>query len=1290
MVYPGSLHNHTEYSNIRLRDCIIKHEDLIDYAIELGHEVVAITDHECISNAIKVEKYYKKIKQKNPNFKVILGNEIYLVRDGLTADNYNKEEDRYYHFILLAKDAIGHQQIREISTKAWMRSYFSRRMRRVPTYYQDLIDIIGKNPGHVIGSTACLGGFIPTKLLQYRKMQDKQLLENIKNWLLTMYKLFNNNFYLELQPSKNDEQIYVNRQLINLSKELSIKYIITTDSHYLKKEDASIHKAYLNSQDGDREVDAFYATTYMMSTEELESYLDLTKEELETAYQTILDIKNSCEDYSLLKPLKIPELIWKVHPYKEELKDKYTKLIPYLIKFYESSYKGDNVLACAIVNKLDSDKRLQNQKTYNAVEECLRMTWISSEVNKAHWSAYYLNLQNIIDTCWEAGSLVGPGRGSGVGFILLYLLDITQINPLWETVQTFPWRFLNPSRVSVLDVDFDIEGGRRSQVLNKFREIYGEDRVANVITFGTEKSKSAILTAARGLGIDVDEAQYIASLIPADRGLTRTLKQCYYGDKDNGFSSIPLFIKEMDSRPELWQVAQKIEGLVCRCGIHAGGVIFVDEPFTNSTALMRAPDSTIITAFDLHDAESVSLIKYDALSVEAEDKLHTCIDLLVNADLVTAEPTLKETYEKIIGIYNLERDDPKMWKMVWEHKILSLFQMEKQSGIQGIALTKPQSVEDLAHLNSVIRLMAQEKGAEQPLNKFARFKDNIELWYTEMRKYGLTEKEIELLKPYIGGSYGICESQEAFMQLVQIPECGGFDLNFADRLRKSIAKKNPIEYEAITKEYFEKTAEKGLSKNLCNYVWNVLVATSRGYGFNLSHTLAYSLVALQEMNIAYHYPLIYWNCACLITDSGAIENKEDEEDFDSEKKEQNTNYDKIAKAIGKMRDEGVNINIVDINKSAYSFVPDAENNTIWFGLKGMLRVGDDLIETIIKNRPYFSVKDFYNRVHPNKAAMVSLIKGGAFDSLMDRKECMVWYIWETCDKKKRLTLQNMATLNKFNLLPKDTEEQQMAYRIYEFNRYLKSVCKKDNITYSLDERALNFLTEIDFYNYDNNELNAKIWDKVYQIWMDIYRNWLSANQQEILTKLNDLIFMEDWNKYAQGSYSAWEMETLCFYYHPHEMINVNKKKYGLSDYFNLSEEPIVAKTFYKAGRQIPIFELTKIAGTCIAKDKTKGLVTLLTTTGVVDIKFSKEYFSLFDKQISIKNPDGTKTIVERSWFNRGKMIMVQGMRRGDNFVAKKYASSGGHQLYKINEIKDNGDLVLTHERYKGDIEEDDG
>jgi DNA polymerase-3 subunit alpha len=171
--YPGSLHNHTQYSNARLRDCIIKEDDLIKYAVELGHEVVAITDHESVMNAIKVEKVYKKIKKDNPNFKVIFGNEIYLCRNGLNANNFDPKQDKYYHFILHAKDAIGHQQIREISTRAWQRSYMARGMRRVPTYYQDLIDIIRANPGHVIGCTACLGGALGTQLMKYKESKRR-------------------------------------------------------------------------------------------------------------------------------------------------------------------------------------------------------------------------------------------------------------------------------------------------------------------------------------------------------------------------------------------------------------------------------------------------------------------------------------------------------------------------------------------------------------------------------------------------------------------------------------------------------------------------------------------------------------------------------------------------------------------------------------------------------------------------------------------------------------------------------------------------------------------------------------------------------------------------------------------------------------------------------------------------------------------------------------------------------------------------------------------------------------
>lgn len=599
MGWSGSIHNHTDYSNIRLKDSINKIESLLAYANELGHTVVGFTDHETISSWIKIEKEAKKY----PNIKVIRGNEIYLCRNGLNNENFNKEVDRYYHFILLAKDLIGAKQIMEISTRAWLRSYMARGMRRVPTYYQDLVEIIGSNPGHVIGSTACLGGALPTQILKGTS-EDKLIV-----WITQMNNLFGQgNFFLEMQPNNSKEQVLVNKKLLEFSKFTKVPYIITTDSHYLKKEDRLVHKAYLNAQNGEREVDDFYATTYMMSEEELESYFSyFTKKELNEAYQNIQSIAESVENFTLMRDLKIPSLKWKpVLSYFSEYPD-WFKRIPMLETFVNSEYEADRYLVNAVIDGIKRHSDLQNQEAYDEINACLEDTWVSSNVNKARWSAYYLNLQNIIDICWKAGSIVGPGRGSGVGFILLYCLDITQINPLRETTKTYRFRFLNPSRVSVLDIDFDIEGTKRDQVLQAFREEYGEDRVANVATFRTEKSKSAILTAARGLNIDVDIAQYLASLIPADRGQLRTLDQCMYGDTENDWAPIKQFVNEMTiNYPEIWNVAHKIEGLIAGSGIHAGGVIFVDEPFTESTGLMRAPDGTICTQFELHDCENVS------------------------------------------------------------------------------------------------------------------------------------------------------------------------------------------------------------------------------------------------------------------------------------------------------------------------------------------------------------------------------------------------------------------------------------------------------------------------------------------------------------------------------------------------------------------------------------------------------------------------------------------------------------------------------------------------------------
>lgn len=453
MEYPGSLHNHTDFSNFRLRDAISTIDGLIDYSLELGQEVIAFTEHETLANSIKIEEYYDKIKANNPNFKVIRGNEIYLVRNGLNKDNFDAEKDRYFHFILLAKDAIGHKQLRELSTRAWMRSYMGRGMRRVPTYYSDLEDIVKKNRGHVIASTACLGGQLPQLLLDFRNSRTKDKYKKIIDWCKYVQDIFGKeNFFLEMQPSNNEEQIYVNACITKLSAELEIPYIITTDSHYIKEEEKFIHKAYLKSQNGEREVDEFYDTTYLMGTEEIEKYFSyLDQEQLELAYSNILKIKNMCEDYSIKKPLKIPQLPWKDSTVDFPQVKEFEKYIPNLSLLDNSDFEGDRLLTRIIVQKIKEDKSLQTPECYAEIDEELKSIYDSSLVNKTHWSSYFLNLQKIVDNIWEAGSLVGCGRGSGGGFLILYLLGITQVNPLWEKTKMYAWRFLNPARVSVLD-----------------------------------------------------------------------------------------------------------------------------------------------------------------------------------------------------------------------------------------------------------------------------------------------------------------------------------------------------------------------------------------------------------------------------------------------------------------------------------------------------------------------------------------------------------------------------------------------------------------------------------------------------------------------------------------------------------------------------------------------------------------------------------------------------------------------------------------------------------------------
>lgn len=370
----------TEYSNIRLLDCINKIEDAIQYAFDLGLNGYAITDHESLSGHIKAIQFYKKQLAANPdweNFKLILGNEIYLCRSDLTIDSYEKGE-RFPHFIILAKDAEGHRQMRELSSRAWEHS-FNVFMTRVPTYYSDIEEIVSRNPGHLIASTACYGG-------QLGICHENEQYEQGEAFIQWGKGLFGDDFYLELQPARYDAQISYNKWLLEMGRKHNVKCSITTDSHYLKKEDRSIHAAFLNSKDGDRETSEFYAYTYLMSPDEVRSLVEdyMTPETIQSLFDTTNEINQKIQVYDLAKPQLVPKIeddrdrvYWQRWLRKIRIQPKYE----YLNKYLRSPYEDDRyLLYLGLYNleKLHLDKNKREQYIQRLEDEAVEL-WKVSE-----------------------------------------------------------------------------------------------------------------------------------------------------------------------------------------------------------------------------------------------------------------------------------------------------------------------------------------------------------------------------------------------------------------------------------------------------------------------------------------------------------------------------------------------------------------------------------------------------------------------------------------------------------------------------------------------------------------------------------------------------------------------------------------------------------------------------------------------------------------------------------------------------------------------------------------------
>lgn len=518
------LHCHTDYSNIRLLDSVNRVEDLINAAVKMGNKGVAITDHEVLSAHMKAIEYVEKGKEKGTipsDFKLILGNEIYLIEDREKAKElYGNPEHkvRFYHYLLLAKNAEGHKALRKLSSTAWENSFWTGTMERVPTEERYLEQIVKEHPNSLIASSACMGGRIPQEIMTaYHHMEiaeklksgeplptksdtvlreehnrarrnknavgryefkysfeENRVIENgwnttveeqmvlaskalqtAKDYILWNVGLFGDDFYLELQPATYKDQIIVNKQLVEFSKELGVPLIITTDAHYVRPEDQTIHEAFLNAKDGEREVADFYAHTYLHFTEEIYEKMNyLDKEVISQALINTIEITNKVEEYTLAHETIIPRINVPEFELQHTFKKWYDKY-EYINNMCNSEEEQDRYLMHMIEKgfiELLPYKEFSNEKFHEYLDRInseVGELWRLSEAMNQNVSSYYVTTARLVEIIWaddecsgsfETGSLVGFGRGSAVAFLINYLMGITMVNPLEYGIEIPHWR----------------------------------------------------------------------------------------------------------------------------------------------------------------------------------------------------------------------------------------------------------------------------------------------------------------------------------------------------------------------------------------------------------------------------------------------------------------------------------------------------------------------------------------------------------------------------------------------------------------------------------------------------------------------------------------------------------------------------------------------------------------------------------------------------------------------------------------------------------------------------------
>ena len=904
------LHNHTFHSVL---DGLTKIHDLVDKVKELGMEAAAVTDHGTMSGILD---YYKTAKKAG--IKPIIGIETYVATRSRFDRDPGKDKQRF-HLTVLAMNNTGFHNLMKLSTRANLEGMYYK-----PRIDHDLLEEL--NEGLIVLS-GCASGEIGVAL----KEDDYDRAREIAKWYKS---IFGDRYYLELQdhghPKSNthwDVQAKINEGLIKLSKELDIEMVVTCDGHYLTHEYQDAHEILLCVGTG-----SYLSDEKRMSLKDFELHLtdprdiiDHWGEDFPEVIRNTKKIADRCDVEIELGRILIPK-----YPLPDgENEHSYLLRLTYqgLLQRYNGASKEE-------AEKLDPDEIIPQLS--EEVRERAEMEL--GVMGNMGYEGYFLIVQDFINWGKSQGIVFGPGRGSAAGSIVAYALNITDLDPLKYGL-LFE-RFLNPDRISMPDIDVDIQDTRRDEVIEYCAKKYGEDHVSNIATFGKMFGRMAVRDVARVLEVPYAESDRLAKLVPPpSQGRHIPLSVSIKEDADlrNEYENNP-------TAKEVLDYAIQLEGTIRSHGVHACGVVIAPDTLVNYIPLEMAQKGVVATQFPMGEVEELGLLKMDFLGLSN-------LTIINNAMRI-----IRKAYKKEINLSELPLDDKKTYELFQRGDTTGVFQLESAGMKRYLRGLKPTTFEDIIAMVALYR-----PGPMQFIDSFIR------------RKHG--EEEITYLhsgmKNSLKNTYGILVYQEQFMQISK--EWCGFTGGQADTLRKAVGKKKIDLMKKVKPEFVEGAVKVGgATKEIAETFWTQLEEFAN-YCFNKSHAACYGLIAYWTAYLKAHYPDAFM--AALMTS--------DHDDTD-----------RLAIEITECKHMGISVLSPDVNESFVEFAVVPNENKIRFGMSAVKGVGVGAVEEVLRAREegvFLSVEDFAKRVSTskfNRKAWESLIKSGAFDDMGDRSDLL--------------------------------------------------------------------------------------------------------------------------------------------------------------------------------------------------------------------------------------------------------------------------------------------------------------